>query len=50
MRLQKIENMKYNYFIRNYIVKNLIKNENECKIIVDNYCFCEIHYKPYHYF
>ena len=47
---KKIENMKYNYFIRNYIVKNLIKNENESKIIVDNYCFCEIHYKPYHYF
>ena len=47
---KKIENMKYNYFMRNYIVKNLIKNENESKIIVDNYCFCEIHYKPYHYF
>lgn len=47
---KKIENMKYNYFMRNYIIKNLLKNENESKIIVDNYCFCEIHYKPYHYF
>ena len=47
---KKIENMEYNYFIHNYIVKNLVKNENESKIIVDNYCFCEIHYKPYQYF
>ena len=47
---KKIENMEYNYFMHNYIVKNLIKNENESKIIVDNYCLCEIHYKPYHYF
>ena len=47
---KKIENMEYNYFMHNYIVKNLIKNENESKIIVDNYCLCEIHYKPYYYF
>ena len=47
---KKIENMEYNYFINNYIVKNLIKNENESKVIVDNYCFCELHYKSYHYF
>jgi len=47
---KKIENMEYNYFIHNYIVKNLINNGNESKIIVDNYCLCEIHYKPYNYF
>ena len=44
-----VENMEYNYFIDNYIFKS-IENQNESKIIIENYCFCEVHYKPYTYY
>ena len=46
---KSIKDMEYDYFIENYIVKDNLKNISK-KILIDNYCFCEIHLKPYSYF
>ena len=51
---KNISYMDYDFFIKNYIVKdtfgNLENKNNKTKILIENYCSCEIHCKPYLYF
>ena len=47
---KEITDMDYEYFIKEYIIKNKSQNQLYSKIIIENYCFCERHNKPYTYF
>ena len=47
---KEITDMEYGRFIKEYIIKNKSQNLLYSQIIFENYCFCEIHNKPYTYF